>query len=41
MPWIVPIFFIFLVILGSLFLLNVVLAIFENALDKSEGIQQT
>lgn len=36
--WLVPIFFISLIVLGSLFLLNVVLAIFGDALDRSESI---
>ncbi len=37
--WVVPTFFICLVILGSLFLLNVVLAIFGDSLEKQEVIR--
>lgn len=38
--WLVILFFVFLVIICSLFMLNVVLAIFGDSLDRSESIQQ-
>jgi hypothetical protein len=37
--WVVPTFFVCLVILGSLFLINVVLAIFGDSLEKQENIR--
>lgn len=37
--WVVPTFFVCLVILGSLFLINVVLAIFSDSLEKQENVR--